>query len=177
MDTAVEKVYVVTSGEYSDYAIQRVFSTRELAEEFCDRFDDDTRIEEYVLDDQMPPREENVFEINLNLKTGEATCVSLRGGELKDLIRMILLHEESYMKLYIKTDSKKRAIKIASERYAEVIANEQIKFPYLRAGVVMEYGSAKTPYYDFKTGEIAVYGEPKYAFGLPPFVRVRQIKK
>ena len=167
---------VLTSGTYSDYSIERVFSTKELAEEFCDRYDDDMRVEEYLLDDDMPPREESVFEINLNLKTGEATCDSLRGDELKDLIRMILRYEEPYMELYIKTDSKKRAIKIASERYAEVIANEQIKFPYLRAGVVMKYGRAETPYYDFKTGEIAVYGEPKYAFNLPPFVRVRQIK-
>lgn len=32
------KVYILTSGEYSDYAIQGVFSTREKAEEAMERF-------------------------------------------------------------------------------------------------------------------------------------------
>ena len=29
------KVYVITRGEYSDYGIERIFSTREAAEKYC----------------------------------------------------------------------------------------------------------------------------------------------
>ena len=31
-------VYVVTSGEYSDYSIRAIFTTRERAEAFCDEY-------------------------------------------------------------------------------------------------------------------------------------------
>lgn len=52
-------VYVVTRGCYSDYGIERIFSTRELAEQYVAAFAtatrsaDGYRIEEWTLDD-MP---------------------------------------------------------------------------------------------------------------------------
>ena len=44
-------VYLVTSGEYSNYGVRGVFSTKEKAQEFMDCFGDcEYRIEEEILD-------------------------------------------------------------------------------------------------------------------------------
>ena len=50
------KVYIVTSGDYSDYSIDSVFSSREAAEKRCavwrqEDLWDEPRIEEYELED------------------------------------------------------------------------------------------------------------------------------
>ena len=49
------KVFVVTSGCYSDYHISRIFATREAAELFCavTKWDDDPNIEEWDLEDTV----------------------------------------------------------------------------------------------------------------------------
>ena len=48
-------VYIVTEGIYSDYRIEKVFSTREQAEMYCAAHEEDSysvyHIEEYVVDD------------------------------------------------------------------------------------------------------------------------------
>lgn len=50
-------VYVLTSGEYSNYMIHGVFSTREAAERVMGRMGPDMEVEEYILDDLV--RHEN----------------------------------------------------------------------------------------------------------------------
>ena len=50
----MQKVYVITRGEYSDYHIEKIFSTREAAEKYCaaDTYKyDEPMIEEYYLED------------------------------------------------------------------------------------------------------------------------------
>lgn len=50
----MNKVYVVTKGEYSDYGIERIFSTREAAEKYCATDKDEyysPMIEEWDLED------------------------------------------------------------------------------------------------------------------------------
>ena len=48
----MDKVFIVTSGCYSDYQIEAVFSTKETAEEYIDskKYPDDFTIEEEVND-------------------------------------------------------------------------------------------------------------------------------
>jgi len=50
------KVYAVNSGSYSDYRVNAIFSTKELAEEFMQFIPDDdyNGIEEYELDSKEP---------------------------------------------------------------------------------------------------------------------------
>lgn len=61
------KVYVVTSGDYSDYSIDRVFSNREAAEKRCATWrqdiiwGDEPRIEEYELEDGSNIEVEQVY--------------------------------------------------------------------------------------------------------------------
>lgn len=50
----MSKVYVVTSGEYSDYCIESIFNTKEAAEKYCAvhwNDSDPLEIEEWDLDD------------------------------------------------------------------------------------------------------------------------------
>ena len=173
----MKKVYVVTSGCYSDYRIERVFSTRELAEEFCDR-DYDCGVEEYELDGEMPPRKEIIFHILLNLENKEVIGIGCGEDKQKDYVHVDVeqrTEPRKYIEFYIKSDSRERAIKIASERYGEVFAQEQFKFPYLRVGVIKGYyNGLRTPYYDFKTGEIVLRRGEEFGFELPAFIKFRK---
>lgn len=61
----MSKVYIVTSGEYSDYGIDRVFSTEEKAKEWVkvitSMYGGNYDIEQYELDAPIPERKEYMF--------------------------------------------------------------------------------------------------------------------
>ena len=61
----MRKVYIVTSGEYSGYGIDRVFSTEEKAKEWVDvitsMYGGNYNIEQYELDAHIPERKEYLF--------------------------------------------------------------------------------------------------------------------
>ena len=61
----MSKVFIVTSGEYSDYGIDRVFSTEEKAKEWVDvitsMYGGNYDIEQYELDAPIPERKEYMF--------------------------------------------------------------------------------------------------------------------
>lgn len=76
MNAQQRTVYVVTSGSYSGYGIEAIYSTLERAEAHphadCG---DDLRIEEYVLD-QFPdtgPSRRTWWSCRIDLETGEVT--------------------------------------------------------------------------------------------------------
>lgn len=47
------KVYVVTTGAYSDYTIQKIFTNKEKAEEYKEWLYDSNDIEEYEIEDDL----------------------------------------------------------------------------------------------------------------------------
>jgi hypothetical protein len=47
------KVYVVTTGSYSDYGIDKVFTNKEKAEEYAEWLEDSNDVEEYETDDNV----------------------------------------------------------------------------------------------------------------------------
>ena len=61
----MSKVFIVTSGEYSDYDIDRVFTTEEKAKEWVDvitsMYGGNYSIEQYELDAPIPERKEYLF--------------------------------------------------------------------------------------------------------------------
>ena len=81
----MEKAYVVTSGDYSDYSIERVFSTRKMAEDFCDRHDDSYRVEEYCVDKDLPPRETQVFKVSISISKGKSSVEATADTRLAGL--------------------------------------------------------------------------------------------
>ena len=156
-----KKIYIVTEGSYSDYHIEAVFSTREKAEEFMDTKDDDASIEELPLDAPVE-RKVTTWEIGLDLRTKNVRSVNLWSSRQKDLVILggtsCLADKENIIGFTIESDSRERAIKIASERYGAVIANERVTYPFLRAKILKnKYGhDFEYPAYNFKTGAIVL---------------------
>ena len=60
------KVFVITTGEYSDYRIERVFSTRKKALEYLDTKDDEYTMEVFDLDESIE-RKTQIYEISFEL--------------------------------------------------------------------------------------------------------------
>lgn len=159
------KIFIVTAGEYSDYGICQVFSTREKAEQYIDTKDDDFRIEEFELDEPFEV-ENKIFAVTLRFEDKKVVrtsiidysnledCIEFDEGSSYDSVR------RPNITFFIKSDSKERAIKVASERFGAVIANEAVMYPYLRMRVVVRkvytFEDKKFPYYDFKTGNIVL---------------------
>ena len=152
-----KKIYIVTSGDYSDYGINAVFSTKEKAEEFMDTVGSDSRIEEYSLDEPIK-REVSIWGVTMEIGTKEVLNIFPYEYRGKDIVEF--LPRDSYrserLLFSIESDSKERAIKIASERFGAVIANENTIYPLLRVKAVRNklLNHLEYPKYNFKTGEI-----------------------
>lgn len=71
-------IYLVTSGEYSDYCVEGVFSSEKLAKEFAVKSGGE--IEPWVLDERSVDRNCHYWLAVLHLATGN---LSPRGGEDK----------------------------------------------------------------------------------------------
>ena len=169
-------VYVVTSGEYSDYRIRRVFSDRKKAKEFIDTVGDNYRIETYALDEPTE-RETKVWRVRLDTKRKAIRETSVMSDDsYKDLFRLErdAYSGEEVMEIYVESDSKERAEKIASERYGAVFANEKTMYPLLRMDVLKMYGERRRAMFDFYTGELFVPDGYSLAIDLPSFVKMRK---
>lgn len=165
------KVFIVTAGEYSDYGISQVFSTRKKAEQYIDTKDDNYRIEEFELDEPFEV-EKKIFAVTLRIEDKKVVRISIRDyNNVEDCIEFN--EGSSYdsgrqpnITFFIKSDSKERAVKVASERFGAVIANEAVMYPYLRMRVVVRkvffWEDKKYPYYDFKTGNIVLSDKETY---------------
>ena len=177
MNKDENKVFVITSGEYSDYRIERVFTTRRKALEYLDTKDDGYRLEEYCLDEPIE-RQTQVFRICFELDEKKVRRVGTGYGKCyKDLIQVYKdwRGDGSLLDIYVESDSKKRALKVASERYGAVIAGEQTMFPYLRVGVVRYYNEARPAYFDFNTGELVLLDNEELSVKMPGFIKVKRI--
>ena len=123
-----KKIYIVTSGCYSDYTIERVFSTKEKANEFIQQHGTDYRIEEYVVDEEKVKKEEKIWDVEIDIDDNLV---------IQSIPRNFLCREEGtcehheyfqndVVDLYVKADSMDKAIKIAKERYFAIKANDYI---------------------------------------------------
>lgn len=176
MNKDENKVFVVTSGEYSDYTIERVFSTRKKALEYLDTKDDSYRLEVYDLDEPIERKTElYCITFRFDQKRVENVQICCVGGK-KDLVRARRTYSGvSVLDIYVESDSRKRALKIASERYGAIIAGEQTMYPYLRVGVLRHYSSMCPAFFDFKTGEMVLFDREELAVELPAFIKVRKV--
>jgi hypothetical protein len=123
-----KKVYLVTSGSYSDYGVDAVFSNRETAQKFIDKFPDsygDKReIEEWELD----PFEYEIregYDCYFLRMSKDGTCTEIN----MDNNRSVTLRETSGFDRHgdmwsiVLAKDEKHAIKITNERRAQHIAN------------------------------------------------------
>ena len=115
-------LYVVTSGEYSDYKIESIFSTKEKAEKFCSLFPEDAfqkpDIEEYELD-EYSNKDKKEFSVSMDIDGHIDRVFQINpGGIAKEscVFHRDLLHSYCY------ADDTQHAIKITNERRVKLIA-------------------------------------------------------
>jgi hypothetical protein len=176
MNKDENKVFVVTTGEYSDYTIDRVFSTRKKALEYLDTKDNEYRLEVFDLDEPIE-RNTHVYEISFELDKKKVWNVSIACDKrYKDMIHIggPYFNNRKTLDIYVESDSRKRALKIASERYGAIIAGEQTMYPYLRVGVLRHYSNMCPAFFDFNTGELVLFNNEELSVELPAFIKVRK---
>ena len=160
------KVYVIIARKYNNKYVDRVFSKKELADEYLDAHGNGYYLEEYNLDEPIE-RQTKIFSVKVAIDNKKIIEIDESLKKFKDIVQFTERHRYlthvtySYnnipaLRFFIESDSRERAIKIALERFEEVIAQERVKFPYLRARVVMQCGSLIRPMYDYVTGEIVL---------------------
>ncbi len=161
-----KKIYIVTSGEYSDYHIEAVFSTKEKANDYIQQNGTDYNIEEYDLDEEVV-KETKVWRIEFEITAGtnkmtrafivdntapivdklKDTCI------VEEYIRHLPPSPRQYIIFVVEADTMSRAIKIASERFAAVKANEYIWLRLTRPYEMDRYGKRKYERFNVRTNE------------------------
>lgn len=156
------KIYIVTSGEYSDYGIDAVFSTKKKAQEYRQQHGTGFSIEIFDIDEDIK-KETKIWRVVIsfdNFKVYECLAGLLGdgwGSHMKDTFEYYLNWEhEELIRLYIEADCMDRAIKIASERIAQIKANKDMLYAKAFTKVQDPFFSHSTSYPTvyYKTGEI-----------------------
>lgn len=157
---ANKKIYIVTSGEYSDYQIEAVFSTKEKANDFVQQHGTDYNIEEYDLDEEVV-NETKVWRIEFDTCTNKMTRAFIVENtapivdKLKDtcIVEEYIPSPRQYMILIVDAGSMNHAVKIARERFAAVKANEYIWLRLTRPYGMDRFGKRKYERFNVKTNE------------------------
>lgn len=156
-----KKIYIVTSGCYSDYQIEAVFTTEEKANEYVQQHGTDYNIEEYDVDEEVVKSEKSwsvEFYLDKDFNLGNypptASCASWRNTiDPKDTCHVSLYAGMNAMNFKVVTDSLDKAIKIASERLAAIKSNDYIwsrlTTPYAKS----RYGVPQFERFNTKTNE------------------------
>ena len=128
----MKKIYVVTSGSYSDYGIDAIFDSRELAQSFIDSFDksrgwtDFNDIEEWELNPNEPELKMNRKAYNLRMNKEGETQNSVEHskstyGHREGLSISFTINSE-WMNVNCYADDEQHAIKIANEKRTQILA-------------------------------------------------------
>ena len=156
--------YVVTSGEYSDYHIDGVFSDKEKADFFADK-DNDRSVEEYDIDDEQMLRQEDWYKVEIYVgQSLESKDVSVRklsyNSENKpfDAVMFSKTQEDRrYFSFYLAAINRGKAKAIALERFHALLAVESSHFPMLRCVRIVDdwriykiWESLVCGYFDYK---------------------------
>ena len=151
--------YVVTSGEYSDYHIDGVFSDKEKADFFADK-DNDRSVEEYDIDDEQMLRQEDWYKVKIYVgESFESKDVSVRklsyNSENKPFDAVLFSKTQEncrYFSFYLVAINRGKAKAIALERFHALLAVESSHFPMLRCVRIVD------PWRRYKIWESLVFG-------------------
>lgn len=163
--------YVVTSGEYSDYHIDGVFSDKEKAVFFADK-DNDRSVEEYDIDDEQMLRQEDWYKVEIYVgESLESKDVSVRklsynsGNKPFDAVMFSKTQEDlRYFSFYLAAINRGKAKAIALERFHALLAVETSHFPMLRCVRIVD------PWRRYKIWESLVFGYFDYKAYFRPCV-------
>lgn len=156
----MDKVYIITYGIYSDYSICAVFSTLDKAEEYIQQHGNTFRIEEHLLDEVVEQSEIWSVEIGMlshNIRQCESVSDSWHNDKVDKfrIFEPVLSSGEWSIKFVLRADSMNRAIKVAGERVAQIVANKYLfyasAFNKVEWGI---FGIRDYPWVDYNTGKI-----------------------
>ncbi len=150
----MKKIYIVTSGEYSEYHIDAVFSTKKLAEDYIQQNGTDYRIEEYNLDEEID-RNTKLWRVEFDIKDGEFKEANVRDyaeDKFRDTCKVSDYFNDTRINFFVDADTMDKAKKIASERFAAVKANEYI-WQRLTRPYGICWGTNKYETFNVKTNE------------------------
>lgn len=126
------KIYIVTSGEYSDYGIEAVFTTKEKAVEYVEQNGTRYNIEEYNLDEEVEKKTQ-LWSIEFCVVDGKLCEASPTSYDRNKVIDTCFIFdtfgyrkEIPYIRFYVDADAMDSAVKIARERFASVKSNDYI---------------------------------------------------
>ena len=154
----MDKVFIVTSGCYSDYQIEAIFSTREKADAYINAkgTDYDWEISEYIVDSESVDKVNAMYEVYIDINSGEVAISGRREqstgwdfsyyAERRDCI---LYEGGKGVRMWIESDSRERVKKVASERWMQVKALQQVAFPYLYKKVVDDRNHFGLPCHEY----------------------------
>ena len=153
----MSNIFIVTSGDYSDYGISAVFSTRQLAEEYVQRHGTEYIVEEYPLD-PLDDRTDNVlWNVLMKIENHDVlSCRRIDWFEYVDCKNSVRYFEYSVgrcLMFYLRADTMDRAIKIANERLNQVLCGKDMFYRRVFIQVKGYYG-VEYPIVDYNTGEI-----------------------
>lgn len=137
--------YVVTSGQYSDYHVDGVFSDKQKANSFVNKAYD-RAIERYNIDDEEQLREENWYGIDVFIsKSSKEKSVLVndlcKSDRYFDAVSFTLREgADDCFSFYLKALNRDKAKAIALERFHALLAVESSHFPMLR------WTRVRTPY-------------------------------
>lgn len=137
--------YVVTSGKYSDYHVDGVFSDKQKANSFVNKAYD-RAIERYNIDDEEQLREENWYGIDVFIsKSSKVKSVLVndlcKSDRYFDAVSFTLREgADDCFSFYLKALNRDKAKAIALERFHALLAVESSHFPMLR------WTRVRTPY-------------------------------
>ena len=127
------KVYVVTSGSYSDYRIEEIFERKENAEALATVLSDGNEVEEWEINKRkVVPLWSIWMKRNGDLDDEYGTPYADTGDK-----ESIYCYDDDSIRFAVLADSLERAIKVASERRAIILScnfwgeNEKIKELFL----------------------------------------------
>lgn len=167
--------YVVTSGEYSDYHIDGVFSDKEKADFFADK-DGGRSVEEYDIDDEQMLRQENWYDVKIyigeSLEIKDVSVLKLSynsGNKIFDAVMFSKTGEDDrYFSFYLAAINRGKAKAIALERFHALLAVESSHFPMLRCVRIVN------PWRDYKIWESLVFGYFDYKAYFCPCNRIEK---
>lgn len=131
LETEVTTIYVVTQGDYSDYHIEAMFSTRDLADLYIERRKEhygggyDGGVEEYELDsinDAWLAGKVKWWNVCLERDTADVVSAELAIGSTPSEGDVAILGPK-WFRTFVFADTQERAVKVAMERRSIWLAN------------------------------------------------------
>ena len=152
------KIYIVTSGDYSDYHIDAIFSTKKKAVEYLQQKGDYYRIEMHSVDSEVVNVSDKVWVVELRINDHKVLSCSPSeySSRIIDTICVlddIYFNSSRSIEFVLVTDSMDKAKKIANERLNQVLAGKDMFFN--KAFIKKDKGIFDNyPVVNFHTGEI-----------------------